>query len=280
MYANLLMQLRHHDQVADHASGGGLFLQNQAGNGSSRSGSASPLPSSWSENKSVSGLMKPGSGTGCSSAADHAGGGLFLLNQVKLTAAARKEKLKSQLCFQCPVCKKRFQRHIAMNAHFQTEHVGSLTLTSTLTSAALNSKSHQKICKLCNFAANDMVAIRNHLLVKHNIDLETPIACLVEPEAGNGTSRSGSASPLPSSSSENKSVSGLMKPGSGTGCSSSYNCNNNDGITSTNNNNNVVVLEASAAAGYFVKQEFVMEDNIEEAKDLSIKKPMATSNGN
>lgn len=40
----------------------------------------------------------------------------------KMTAAARKEKLKSQLCFQCPVCKKRFQRHIAMNAHFQVYH--------------------------------------------------------------------------------------------------------------------------------------------------------------
>ena len=39
-------------------------------------------------------------------------------------AARRKEKLRMMPCFQCPVCKKRFQRHIAMNAHFQ---VWSLT---------------------------------------------------------------------------------------------------------------------------------------------------------
>ena len=42
---------------------------------------------------------------------------------VKMSAAARKEKLKSQLAFQCPVCKKRFQRHIAMNAHFQVREI-------------------------------------------------------------------------------------------------------------------------------------------------------------
>ena len=48
----------------------------------------------------------------------------------KMSAAARKEKLKSQLCFSCPVCKKRFQRHIAMNAHFQAEHLGSTPAAS------------------------------------------------------------------------------------------------------------------------------------------------------
>ena len=53
----------------------------------------------------------------------------------KMTAAARKEKLRLQPSFQCPVCRKRFQRHIAMNAHFQNEHIGS---TET-----------EKVCKLC-----------------------------------------------------------------------------------------------------------------------------------
>ena len=109
-------------------------------------------------------------------------------NGNKLSAAARKEKLKSQLCFQCPVCKKRFQRHIAMNAHFQAEHLGGTT-----------SKSPEKVCKLCAFVGTDMISIRNHLLVEHNIDLETPTACLVEPE-------SRSMSPLPSSSSDKKST--------------------------------------------------------------------------
>jgi len=183
----------------------------------------------------------------------------------KMSAAARKEKLKSQLCFQCPVCKKRFQRHIAMNAHFQAEHLGSTA-------------KNDKICKLCGYVGSDMGAVRSHLLTKHNIDLETPTACLVEPEH----CRSGSSSPLPSSSSEKKS-------------SLSKHCftnNNNpsvsiirtsvvtkveDSITSSSNPDrrpsppsNVVVHEAP---GYYVKQEIHSNDDvIEEAKDLSIKK--------
>ncbi len=47
-------------------------------------------------------------------------------------------------CFPCPACKKRFQRHIAMSAHFQNEHIGS-------TSAGDGGK---KVCRLCSqFAA-------------------------------------------------------------------------------------------------------------------------------
>ena len=129
----------------------------------------------------------------------------FQNSNAKMSAAARKEKLKSQLCFSCPVCKKRFQRHIAMNAHFQAEHLGSTAGGSG------SNPSGDKICKLCSYTGQDMVAIRNHLVTKHNIDLETPTACLVEPEyarsaspsygGGNGNSRSGTSSPLPSSSS-------------------------------------------------------------------------------
>jgi len=145
-------------------------------------------------------------------------------SNLKMSAAARKEKLKSQLCFQCPVCKKRFQRHIAMNAHFQAEHLGSLT-----------SKSDGcKVCKLCAYVGQDMSSIRHHLLVKHSIDLDTPTACLAEPDTnpaspGGGNSRSGSSSPLPSSSSDKKSLGNSLKHG----FSSSANNNNSNTYTSS-----------------------------------------------
>jgi len=193
----------------------------------------------------------------------------------KLSAAARKEKLKSQLCFQCPVCKKRFQRHIAMNAHFQAEHLGATS-------------KNDKICKLCGYVGSNMGPLRKHLLTKHSIDLETPTACLVEPEH----CRSGSSSPLPSSSSEKKSLNLNTKH------NFANNNNNNsspsvsiirtsvvttkveDSITSSSTPErrpsppaNVIVHEAP---GYFVKQEIhcnTGDDVIEEvAKDLSIKK--------
>jgi len=91
---------------------------------------------------------------------------------LKLTAAARKEKLRLQPCFQCPVCKKRFQRHIAMNAHFQNEHIGSES----------TSGGGKKFCKLCHSSHTDILSIRQHLFKVHSIDLENPVACLVEAE--------------------------------------------------------------------------------------------------
>jgi Pyruvate/2-oxoacid:ferredoxin oxidoreductase delta subunit len=114
-------------------------------------------------------------------------------NCSKLTAAARKEKLRLQPSFQCPVCKKRFQRHIAMNAHFQNEHIGSTA--------------SDKLCKLCTYVCPDITGIRSHLLTKHYIDLDSPSACLVEGESSsyehsNGVKQpSGSSPPSPSSSS-------------------------------------------------------------------------------
>jgi len=111
----------------------------------------------------------------------------------KLTAAARKEKLRLQTCFQCPVCKKRFQRHIALNAHFQNEHIGST--------------SSEKHCKLCTYVCKDITSIRAHLLSTHCIDLDSPSSCLVEgevnpPEQLNaGKQVSVSLPPSPSSSS-------------------------------------------------------------------------------
>jgi len=94
----------------------------------------------------------------------------------KMTAAARKERLRLQPCFQCPVCKKRFQRHIAMNAHFQNEHIGSESGTG----------SGSKFCKLCpSYSSTDILSIRRHLLKVHRIDLENPVACLVDAEHHN-----------------------------------------------------------------------------------------------
>lgn len=71
-------------------------------------------------------------------------------------------------CFQCPVCKKRFQRHIAMNAHFQNEHIASCGAAGG------------KLCKLCSKAAPDIMSLRVHLNSAHGINLDNPLASLVE----------------------------------------------------------------------------------------------------
>ena len=210
-------------------------------------------------------------------------------SNLKMSAAARKEKLKSQLCFQCPVCKKRFQRHIAMNAHFQAEHLGSLT-----------SKSDGcKVCKLCAYVGQDMSSIRHHLLVKHSIDLDTPTACLAEPDTnpaspgGGGNSRSGSSSPLPSSSSDKKSLGNSLKHANNNN-SNTYTSSpavsiirttvvpkSEDGfITSSSASSmsrsslspgNAVIHDGLHLQSH-VKQERRSEIEVEEAKDLSMKK--------
>uniref|UniRef100_A0A0K2V1Q0 Zinc finger protein 91like [Acyrthosiphon pisum] n=1 Tax=Lepeophtheirus salmonis TaxID=72036 RepID=A0A0K2V1Q0_LEPSM len=79
--------------------------------------------------------------------------------------------------FQCPVCRKRFQRHIALNAHFQSEHIGE------------DSHSKEKSCKICQtrLSSSDPSTIRLHLLSAHRIDLENPAACLISDESVNST---------------------------------------------------------------------------------------------
>ena len=74
--------------------------------------------------------------------------------------------------FRCPACSKRFQRHIAMNAHFQNEHIPP-------TSA---SASGERSCKLCGTSAPSLAAIKGHLRSQHNIDFENPEKCLAEPD--------------------------------------------------------------------------------------------------
>lgn len=76
-----------------------------------------------------------------------------------------KEKTKP-LPFVCPACRKRFQRHIAMNAHFQNEHISPA------------SGSGERTCKLCNGVSSSLAAVRQHLRVAHNIDLDNPVKCL------------------------------------------------------------------------------------------------------
>ena len=80
----------------------------------------------------------------------------------------RKERSKP-LPFTCPACKKRFQRHIALNAHFQNEHI-SLPCPS----------SGERSCKLCGGMKGTLAAVRNHLRLSHNIDLDNPTKCLEE----------------------------------------------------------------------------------------------------
>ena len=164
VYANLLMQLRH--------------AQARINNGSR---SLSPLASVQQVQDQNVQDCNPNSPSNITS-------------YNKLTAAARKEKLRLQTSFQCPVCKKRFQRHIALNAHFQNEHIGST--------------SSEKHCKLCTYICPDITSIRAHLLAKHCIDLDSPSSCRVDGEEGNlsellNTSKqtSNSSPPSPSSSS-------------------------------------------------------------------------------
>ena len=85
----------------------------------------------------------------------------------------KKEKGSSlkALPFMCPACKKRFQRHIAMNAHFQNEHISPA------------SASGERGCKLCGAQAPSLAAVRSHLRSVHNIDLDNPAKCLAEDPA-------------------------------------------------------------------------------------------------
>jgi len=79
----------------------------------------------------------------------------------------RKEKCRS-LPYQCPACKKRFQRPIALNSHIQNEHI----------SAA--SPGGERSCRLCGAVCGSLAGIRHHLLAAHAIDLDNPALCLVE----------------------------------------------------------------------------------------------------
>jgi len=81
----------------------------------------------------------------------------------------KKEKgCQKPLPFMCPACKKRFQRHIAMNAHFQNEHISP------------PSPGGERSCKLCGGVSPSLTDVRLHLLTSHNIDLDNPAKCLVE----------------------------------------------------------------------------------------------------
>ena len=82
----------------------------------------------------------------------------------------KKEKGPSSksLPFRCPACNKRFQRHIAMNAHFQNEHISQAGAGG------------ERSCKLCGTQAASLSAVRGHLRTIHNIDLDNPAKCLAE----------------------------------------------------------------------------------------------------
>jgi len=89
----------------------------------------------------------------------------------------KKEKTSQKpLPFMCPACKKRFQRHIAMNAHFQNEHISPASPVG------------ERSCKLCGGVSPSLAAVRLHLLTSHNIDLDNPSKCLVE-DAGSFPSK-------------------------------------------------------------------------------------------
>ena len=96
------------------------------------------------------------------------------IHVVPVPVKIKKEKAGSgskSLPFMCPACKKRFQRHIAMNAHFQSEHISG------------PGASGERSCKLCGTTQPSLTHVRNHLRAVHNIDLDNPAKCLVEDPA-------------------------------------------------------------------------------------------------
>lgn len=88
--------------------------------------------------------------------------------QVASLKVKREKAGQKPLPFICPACKKRFQRHIAMNAHFQNEHISA------------PGPSGERACRLCGQSGSGLAAVRLHLLTQHNIDLDNPAKCLVE----------------------------------------------------------------------------------------------------
>ena len=76
---------------------------------------------------------------------------------VKIQAAIKLRKpdraaTNKPLPFVCPACHKRFQRHIAMNAHFQNEHISPPA-----------SGPGERTCKLCGGVSPSLAAVRQHL---------------------------------------------------------------------------------------------------------------------
>ena len=100
----------------------------------------------------------------------HKAGEANTVQQVQVVPVKIKKEKTSQrpLPFMCPACKKRFQRHIAMNAHFQNEHISPPC------------PGGERSCKLCGGVSPSLAAVRLHLLTSHNIDLDNPAKCLVE----------------------------------------------------------------------------------------------------
>lgn len=185
MYSNLIKRLRQHIQLTlpsnshprsstattNAVGGGSTGSSSNSHPRSSAGGSASNSPPPASKVVTSSTLETTTSHHRSSTSSSSSSG--------KLSAAARKEKLKLQTCYQCPICKKRFQRHIALNAHFQSEHIGHGATTKNANGGI---SSTEKICRVCNFRASNMAEVRQHLLKDHNVDLDTPGACLAEPE--------------------------------------------------------------------------------------------------
>lgn len=80
----------------------------------------------------------------------------------------KKEKSGKALPYQCPACKKRFQRPIAMNSHIQNEHISPASSTG------------ERTCRLCGTVSASLTAVRAHLLNSHNIDLDNPAMYHIE----------------------------------------------------------------------------------------------------
>lgn len=88
---------------------------------------------------------------------------------VQVLPRPKKDKVQKPLPFMCPACKKRFQRHIALNAHFQNEHLSP------------PSSGGERTCRLCGSTSASLAAVRHHLLTAHNIDLDNANKCPEDP---------------------------------------------------------------------------------------------------
>jgi len=154
-----------------------------------------------------------------------------------------KKPPRSPLPFVCPACKKRFQRKIAMNSHFQNEHISEA------------SASGERSCKLCGSSAGSLAAVRNHLLSSHNIDLDNN-------------------SPSPSPSPKYSLLEASLRSGSSHE-ESEPSCSNID--MSSSRSNTPTSTEPSPERSVFPMKCPEQEDDTSMVEDLSLRRPAPSS---
>jgi len=151
---------------------------------------------------------------------------------------------KKPLPFVCPACKKRFQRKIAMNSHFQNEHISEASATG------------ERSCKLCGSIATSMAAVRSHLLTSHNIDLDN-------------------TSPSPSPSPKYSLLEASLRSGSSHE-ESEPSCSNID-MSSSRSNTPTSTEQSPERSLFTIQSPPEQDDDTSMVEDLSLRRPAPSS---